>query len=76
MSKEYNEKTYAIDLIREFHSTSNIMLIKKTAKEVLKIDLTLSEIADYLLVKEDLEKVNNLVEYNINYNEDEYEWKE
>lgn len=52
----YNEKTFSIDLISDAYKTTNPFEICKYAKSDLNIDLTISEIIDYINYEEDFEK--------------------
>lgn len=59
---EFTEKTFAIDLISDFHKTSDPNIIKYKVKEDLDIDLTISEIIDYLNREDDYEMESRYVQ--------------
>lgn len=62
VTTHYSERTFAIDLIGEAYKTSKPLEICAKAKEILDIDLSISEIRDYLDYAEDFEKASNSVE--------------
>ena len=60
--QEYTEKTFCIDLISDFYKTSNPSIIIEKSKEDLDINLTHSDILDYLEYEEDYEKESRYVQ--------------
>jgi hypothetical protein len=62
--KYYNEKVFCIDLIVSEYKTDNVYKIIDLCKSILDIDITESEVKDYLQWEEDLEQANIEIRMN------------
>lgn len=59
---EFTEETFAIDLLSDFHKTTNPETIKEKALEDLDLELTISQIKDYLNREDDYEMESRYVQ--------------
>jgi hypothetical protein len=64
MTKPYSQLALAIDLVSNEYKTNNPLIIYEKVKQDLGIDITLTQINDYLeLSSEDFEKESEFVSY-------------
>lgn len=58
----YTEKTFCIDLISEHYKTVNPEKIVQLCKEILDVELKISDVLDYLNLTEDFEKESRFIQ--------------
>lgn len=54
--KNYKESTFAIDLIKDAYNITDPVEIVDKVNECLNVNVTVSEVIDYLNLEEDIEK--------------------
>jgi hypothetical protein len=70
ITTHYSEVTFAIDIISDAYNTTDPVEIVAKSKEILSIDMTVSQVMDYLCHTEDFEYSSRSITIKSLFNEE------